>query len=111
MTLSRRDVLKGFLAAGAGCAAGAGAWGFVHERHELGVTREQLSIAGLPSTLNDLRIGFISDIHRSRWVSHADVSVAVNRLMDEKPHLIVLGGDYVTYGDRQFVGPAAEALA
>jgi predicted MPP superfamily phosphohydrolase len=31
--------------------------------------------------------------------------------MDKRPELIVLGGDYVTYGDRQYVAPAAEALA
>src|SRR5207253_11436325 len=27
------------------------------------------------------------------------------------PDLIVLGGDYVTWGDRQYVGPSADALA
>ena len=32
-------------------------------------------------------------------------------LMAEQPDLIVLGGDYVTWGDRQYVGPSAEALA
>ena len=28
-----------------------------------------------------------------------------------EPDLIVLGGDYVTYGDRDFVEPVAELLA
>jgi len=32
-------------------------------------------------------------------------------VMAENPELIVLGGDYVTWGDRRFVIPAAEALA
>jgi predicted MPP superfamily phosphohydrolase len=32
-------------------------------------------------------------------------------VMAERPDLIVLGGDYVTWGDRQYVGPSAEALA
>ena len=31
--------------------------------------------------------------------------------MDARPDLIVLGGDYVTWGDRRYVGPSAEALA
>jgi len=31
--------------------------------------------------------------------------------MIEKPDLIVLGGDYVTWGDRHYVLPSAEALA
>src|SRR5262249_51471887 len=39
-----------------------------------------------------------------------DVAGAVTALMNERPDLIVLGGDYVTWGDRRFVGPAAEAL-
>src|SRR5207245_6240010 len=32
-------------------------------------------------------------------------------LMSARPDLIVLGGDYVTWGDREYVGPSAEALA
>jgi predicted MPP superfamily phosphohydrolase len=35
----------------------------------------------------------------------------VQLLMREAPDLIVLGGDYVTWGDRRFVTPAAESLA
>jgi predicted MPP superfamily phosphohydrolase len=35
---------------------------------------------------------------------------AVRTLMAEKPDIIMLGGDYVTWGDRRFVGPAAEVL-
>jgi predicted MPP superfamily phosphohydrolase len=31
--------------------------------------------------------------------------------MSEQPDLIVLGGDYVTWGDRRYVSPVAEALA
>ena len=32
-------------------------------------------------------------------------------LMAERPDLIVLGGDYVTWKDARFIGPAADALA
>lgn len=35
----------------------------------------------------------------------------VNLLMAQHPDLIVLGGDYVSFGDRAFVGPVAELLA
>src|SRR4029077_19925998 len=58
-----------------------------------------------------LRIGLITDVHRSQLVAHQDVAAAVAMLMIEHPDVIVLGGDYVTWGDRRFVGPAAEALA
>lgn len=111
MSVSRRDVLKGFLATGIGAVTGTGAYGFLYEQHHLGVTRETVPVAGLPRALGGLRIGLLTDVHRSRFVSHEDVTCAVNALMKERPDLIVLGGDYITRGDRQFVGPAADGLA
>jgi predicted MPP superfamily phosphohydrolase len=43
-------------------------------------------------------------------MSDDDVAHAVNMLMVARPDLIVLGGDYVTWGDRAYVGPVAELL-
>jgi hypothetical protein len=110
MAISRRAVLKAFLASGVGAVTGAGTYGYVYERHDLEVTRANLPIIGLPAELAGLRIGLITDVHRSLFVSAADVSHAVSAVMAERPDLIVLGGDYVTWGDRQYVGRAAEAL-
>src|SRR5262249_4849228 len=39
------------------------------------------------------------------------VQGAARQLRDEHPDMIVLGGDYVTWGDRAHVRPSAEALA
>lgn len=89
---------------------GAGSYGYVYERHHLEVTRASVAVIGLPPDLIGLRIGLITDVHRSVWVSAGDVEHAVAMLMAERPDLIVLGGDYVTRADRQYVGPAAEAL-
>lgn len=112
MTLiTRRTLLKGLVATGVGAATGASAYGFLYARHQLEVTRESIGVSGLPTALDGLRIGLLTDIHRSRWVSHEDVSHAVTMLMAERTDLIILGGDYVTLLDRQYVGPAAEALA
>jgi hypothetical protein len=108
---SRRDVLKGLAAAGIGMVSGAAAHGYLYERRRLELTTERLRVAGLPPALSGLRIGFLTDIHRSQTVSHELVDAAVRLLMEQAPDLIVLGGDYVTWGDRRFVGPAAEALA
>ena len=108
--MTRRAVLKGALVAGAGTIAGSAAYGYAYERHALEVTRAEVPVAGLPPALAGLRVGLITDIHRSLFVSHDDLSRAVASLMREKPELIVLGGDYVTWGDRAFVGPSAEAL-
>jgi hypothetical protein len=111
MALTRRAVLKSALVAGAGTLAGAAAYGYAYERHELEVTRATVPVAGLPPALAGLRVGLITDIHRSLFVSHDDVVRAVSALMGEKPELIVLGGDYVTWGDRDYVRPSAKALA
>jgi predicted MPP superfamily phosphohydrolase len=104
-------VLKGLIASGVGAATGTSAYGYLYARHQLEVTRETITIAGLPSSLGGLRIGLLTDVHRSRWVSHEDVGRAVSALMTERPDMIVLGGDYVTWGDRQYVTAAAESLA
>jgi len=109
-TVTRRTVLKGLVASGVGAATGTSAYGYLYSRHQLQVTRETIIVAGLPPALGGLRVGLLTDVHRSRWVSHEDVDAAVSMLMAERPDLIVLGGDYVTWGDRQFVVPAAEAL-
>jgi hypothetical protein len=113
MRVTRRSVLKGLAATGVGVFTGGAAYGFLYERHELEVTRTAFAVAGLPPGFDGLKIGLLTDVHRSRWVSHEDVTHAVTRLMLERPDLIVLGGDYVTWGggdNHEFVQPAAEAL-
>jgi predicted MPP superfamily phosphohydrolase len=110
MAVTRRAVLKGVLASGVGVIAGSGGYGYVYERHELEVTRTVVPVIGLPPALAGLRIGLLTDVHRSYWVSHDDVTHAVAKMMNERPDLIVLGGDYVTWGNRDYVRPSAEAL-
>src|SRR2546430_14067324 len=111
MAVTRRAVLKTVVAAAVGAAAGAGTYGFVYGRRALELTRATVPVEGLPPSLGGLRLGFLSDIHRSMFVSQDDVAAAGSMGMKEKPDLIVLGGDYVTWGDRNYVGPSAEALA
>jgi predicted MPP superfamily phosphohydrolase len=111
MGVARRTVLKTLLATGAGALSGTGAYGFLYGRHELVVTRQNVPVTRLPGALAGLRIGLMTDVHRSQLVSHADVARAVTVLMRERPDLIVLGGDYVTWGDRRYVAPSAQALA
>lgn len=111
MLLSRRAAIKGLLAVGVGTVTGATAYGVGYERHPVGITDAALPVSGLPPTLDGLRIGFLTDIHHSRTVPADDVTHAVQLVMAHRPDLIVLGGDYVTFGDRAFVGPVAELLA
>ena len=111
VTISRRTLLKAFAAGGIGLAAGGGALYVSSRRRHVELTRTTLPIHGLPPGLSGLRVGLITDVHRSRWVSHDDVIRAVELLNSAGPDIIFLGGDYVTWGDRQYVGPSAEALA
>jgi predicted MPP superfamily phosphohydrolase len=110
-TFSRRDLLKGAAATGIGALTGAAAHGYLHERHDIELTRQSIDVPGLPPAHSGLRIGILTDLHRSDTVSHQMIAHAVSLLMAETPDLIYLGGDYVTWGDRRFVGPVAEALA
>lgn len=109
--LNRRQVLKGLVGVGLGTATGAAAHGALYERHRLQLTRTPFPVAGLPEALRGLRLGVLTDFHRSQTVSHELVTAAVDMLMAERPDLIVLGGDYVTWRDPRYVHPAADALA
>ena len=108
---SRRAFLKYLGGAAIGAAAGGASHGFLYERHDLELTRSPFPIPGLPEALRGFRLGLITDIHRSQTVSHDMVAAAVRMLMAERPDLIVLGGDYVSWRDRRYMEASAEALA
>jgi predicted MPP superfamily phosphohydrolase len=109
--LDRRALLKGLVGVGLGTAMGGAAHGFLYERHDLELTRKVFPVSGLPEALRGLRVGVLTDIHRSQTVSHELVTAAVHMLMAERPDLILLGGDYVSWRDQRYVHPAADALA
>jgi predicted MPP superfamily phosphohydrolase len=107
--VTRRAALNALLAGSVGTAIGA--YGLAYSRHQLQLVRESIPVSGLPPALDGLRVGLITDLHHSEMVPVADVVRAASLVMAETPDVIVLDGDYVTYGDRSFVGPCAEALA
>jgi hypothetical protein len=111
MLLNRRTAIKGIFATSVGALTGAATYGVAYERHHIGVTRASLPVSGLAPELDGLRVALLTDIHHSSTVPAGDVSHAVQLAMSERPDLIVLGGDYVTFGDRRYVGPVAELLA
>jgi predicted MPP superfamily phosphohydrolase len=109
--IDRRSLLKGLVGAGLGIVTGGAVHGYLYERHHLELTRANMPVSGLPDALRGLRIGVMTDIHRSQAVPHELVAAAVRMLMAEKPDIILLGGDYVSFGDRRYVQRAADALA
>jgi predicted MPP superfamily phosphohydrolase len=110
MLMTRRAAIGGILAGGAGLLTGVGAYGYTYARHDLELVRASLPVSGLPPGLQGLRIGLITDLHHSELVPRRDVEAAANLIMAERPDLIVLGGDYITRGDRRFITPCVEAL-
>jgi|SoiMethySBSTD1v2_1073268.scaffolds.fasta_scaffold02960_2 uncharacterized protein len=111
MLLNRRTVVKSVLGGAVGAVAAAATYGVAYERHRLGTTEAVLPVSSLPAALRGLRIALLTDIHHSALVGADDVRAAVDLALSLKPDLIVLGGDYVTFGDRNFVGPVAELLS
>jgi predicted MPP superfamily phosphohydrolase len=107
----RRRVLKSLVGLGIGTITGTGAWGYLYERYRLEITRLDVPVWGLPDALVGVRIVVLTDFHRSRSVPEPLVREAVQIAKNLSPDLIVLGGDYVTWGDRRFVEPAADALS
>jgi predicted MPP superfamily phosphohydrolase len=109
--VTRRDALRALTATAVGVAAAPIAYGAAYERHRLALIQTDVPVSGLPPALDGLRIGLITDIHHSASVGAPDVTRAVELLKGARPDMVVLGGDYVTYGNRAYVEPVAELLA
>jgi len=111
MAVTRRDFLRSATAISVGALAGVGAYGVAYERHHLSLLELDLPVRGLPPALNGVRVGMITDIHHSAVVSADDVARAVTMVKNSSPDMVVLGGDYVSFFDRAYIGPVAELLA
>jgi predicted MPP superfamily phosphohydrolase len=108
--VSRRAAINTLLATGAGTLVGGAAYGLAYARHELQVVRTTVPVSSLPPALDGLRIGLITDLHHSDMVPADDIVRASAMMMGERPDLIVLGGDYITWRERAYAVPCAEAL-
>jgi predicted MPP superfamily phosphohydrolase len=110
VAVTRRDFLRSATAISVGGLAGVAAYGVAYERHQLKRIERDLAVRGLPPALDGLRIGMITDVHHSAVVPAEDVTHAVTVLTDARPDIVVLGGDYISFFDRGYIGPVAELL-
>ena len=110
MAVTRRDFLRSATAISVGALSGVAAYGTFYERHQLDRIERDIAVRGLPPALDGVRIGMITDVHHSAVVSADEVSRAVKVLKDASPDIVVLGGDYVSFFDRDYIGPVAELL-
>ena len=87
---------------GAGLAGPALAWARFCEPNWLEVSRPKLKLSelsGLSPTWRGYRVAFLSDLHLERDAAPVRVlRTAVERILQEKPNLVTLGGDYFTRG-------------
>jgi predicted MPP superfamily phosphohydrolase len=109
--VTRRSLLKVLGVASLGAATGSVSYGYLYERHHLDITHVDVPVSGLPEALEGFRIALVTDTHFSSTVRAAHIEHAVRATLDARPDLIVLGGDYVTWGDRRYVGGSADLLA
>jgi predicted MPP superfamily phosphohydrolase len=109
--VTRREFLRSATAISVGAVAGVGAYGMVYERHHIERITRDVLVRGLPPALDGLRIGMVTDVHHSAVVPAEDVTRAVTLLKESAPDIIVLGGDYISFFDRDYAAPVAELLA
>jgi len=110
VALTRRDFLRSATVVTAGALTGVVAYGVAYERHHIDRIVRDITVRGLPPALDGLRIGMITDVHHSSVVSAEDVARAVATLKEAAPDIVVLGGDYISFFDREFARPVAELL-
>lgn len=74
------------------------------------VTEHEVSISGLPSAFDGLKIVQLSDLHVDIWTRPRHIRRIVRRVNTMRPDVIVLTGDYVSRTEAN-IGPAGDALA
>lgn len=107
---SRRRALKALVGIGATGAAASVVYAAGRQRSHIEVTRLAVPVAGLPPALAGVRIALISDLHRSDLVPRTLIDHAVDLTVAERPDLVALLGDYVSFRERTYVDDVAEGL-
>jgi uncharacterized protein len=73
------------------------------------VSRHTVNLPDLPDPFHKLKIVQLSDIHHSSYVSFNEVYRMVELANQERPDVVFLTGDYVTWS-KKYIRPVAEAL-
>jgi uncharacterized protein len=92
----RRRLLQTAGAVAAGAPFAAGAFGAIVERTNFQIKEIDLPVPNLHPDFEGFRIGQLSDLHCSPWLSVRDAARVVDMLNEQKPHLTVVTGDLIT---------------
>lgn len=92
----RRRLIRAAGLATAAAPFGVAAFGAIVNRTNFQIREIDLPVPGLHPDLDGLRIGQLSDLHVSPWLSVQELGRAVDMLNELKPHLTVVTGDLIT---------------
>lgn len=95
--ISRRQFLKTAIAGGVATGVGLTVHDLKNDSYTSKFLLEELTveIPGLPSSFQDYRIGFITDIHLSSWVPAEWFERALEAVQRARVDLLLFGGDYI----------------
>lgn len=110
IAVSRRRVLRWGTGLLAGATASVAGYSTALEPQRLRVKRWRMSLRGLPTELDGIRLVHVTDIHHGPWIGLPQVRKVVAQVNALTPDLILLTGDYVHRG-AAYIRPAAEALS
>ena len=97
--VNRRKFIRITTRAVAGSVLAGGIYSAV-EAKEIVVTRLSTPVPNLPWPFHGTTVAFLSDIHHSIVVPRSYIEHVVNVTNALSPDIVVLGGDYVTSGER-----------
>jgi predicted MPP superfamily phosphohydrolase len=89
---------RSFLTLAASSVGGLALYSGEIARHDLKIEEHTIQLPRLPDSFRGMRIAQISDIHYFEWTESSYLRQVVDRVNNLKPDLVVLTGDFVTYG-------------
>jgi hypothetical protein len=81
-----------------GGAAAVGLYSTAIARHWIEITHPEIHLAGLPAAFDGMRIAQLSDIHMDEFTEPVFLRYAVEQINALKPDMVLLTGDFVSYG-------------
>ncbi|HEX2865911.1 MAG TPA: metallophosphoesterase [Ignavibacteriales bacterium] len=81
----------------------------IYDYNTVEVRRVEYKKAGLPESLNNFRITFISDMQADAYTNRKRLGRYIGKVNETKPDLVLVGGDVIT-SSPDYIGLAAEYL-
>jgi predicted MPP superfamily phosphohydrolase len=102
-----RITRRSFLTLAAAFAGGFALYSGGIARHELKVEEYTVHLPRLPDAFRGMRVAQVSDVHYFEWTETYFLREVVDHVNALKPDMVVLTGDFVTYGPLRWPSPDA----